>query len=527
MSKIKSKVKIKSGLTIDVRLALSIMIVSTAMLAFNFAAAMFSLPDKEVVVKQNINQKITGIVELLTTDDFENNIATYLYSINVDGVRYDLQSPDKQLSDYVGKEVIIDGSIKSDVIIANSIQDTLSKNIYPAVLGEQKYVVVYLLDGTEDPSFDAQAYTNLHFEGANDFIIQESMGGANISALTKTVFFTTPLCSSFDVKNYAIEAIDAEVDFNQYDGIIIYLPYNSCLNYTAVGSVGKWEVSTDDGLLPLYYVIMNGYSSSVVPSAVLGHEIGHNFGFAHSASLECGEFPYRKPLDSECYYYSYGDRFNIMGGGTYSTHYSLSNKLKAGWIADKEVIIANLGTYALASIENSDGFMPRGIKIPILWDAEDIKAIELYYQSYYLYLAEYGVTDYFLEYWSDIDMSWFSDEVFDCPDNTYGLSPSDVERGLLIRVGADPEYKLDFSLTMHPNTEVCWGSDIQDSCRPDSCLNMAMFSEPFKFLLEGETYYDQFNNMKITLLSAGDETATVKISRIYDDIDAYEIYEDL
>ncbi|MGH3521901.1 MAG: Ig-like domain repeat protein, partial [Mycobacterium sp.] len=103
----------------------------------------------------------------------------------------------------------------------------------------------------------------------------------------------------------------------------------------------------------------NGYNSL----GVYGHELGHNFGLLHAASLRCtGQI-----VEGACSASEYGDPFDIMGnidvGGV--THFNAAQKSILNWIPTTSVKTHNGGTasYALSPIE-SPGGASYAVKIP-------------------------------------------------------------------------------------------------------------------------------------------------------------------
>ena len=65
-----------------------------------------------------------------------------------------------------------------------------------------------------------------------------------------------------------------------------------------------------------------------------------------------------------------------------------------------------------------------------------------------------------------------------------------------------------YLLSMHPNAEMC--KIIYDGTLV--CETPIFVASYFSYLLEGETYYDEFNKMSISVLEANESGALVKIS---------------
>ena len=82
---------------------------------------------------------------------------------------------------------------------------------------------------------------------------------------------------------------------------------------------------------------------------VIGHELGHNFGLLHAASLDCGT---SSVIGGTCSSSEYGDPFGIMGNQR-AMHFSSPQKLDLGWITAGSVKTHTAGrqTYTLSPLE--------------------------------------------------------------------------------------------------------------------------------------------------------------------------------
>jgi hypothetical protein len=103
---------------------------------------------------------------------------------------------------------------------------------------------------------------------------------------------------------------------------------------------------------------INGGGAAV--TSVIAHEMGHNFGLLHAASVDCGT----RSIGGSCRASEYGDPFNTMGNQR-AAHFDAAQKSLLGWIPAATVATHRTGTstYVLAPIENG-GASLYAVKIP-------------------------------------------------------------------------------------------------------------------------------------------------------------------
>lgn len=78
------------------------------------------------------------------------------------------------------------------------------------------------------------------------------------------------------------------------------------------------------------------------------HETGHNFNSLHDNLLNCKSGPVSVP--SECMSVEQGNKYSIMGDGSYGGHFSVWQKLRAGWMAMPQ--LTSGGTHSLNPLES-------------------------------------------------------------------------------------------------------------------------------------------------------------------------------
>ena len=138
-------------------------------------------------------------------------------------------------------------------------------------------------------------------------------------------------------------ATAAGYNINSYPFRYYVMPGIGC-GWAGLGYVG-WGRAWSDGYNALW---------------VYGHELGHNFGLWHAASLNCGA----QVIGGSCGVSEYGDPFDIMGN-IRQMHFNSMQKAALNWIPSTSVKVHSSGTqtYQLSPIETG-GQSTYAVKIP-------------------------------------------------------------------------------------------------------------------------------------------------------------------
>jgi hypothetical protein len=107
------------------------------------------------------------------------------------------------------------------------------------------------------------------------------------------------------------------------------------------------------------------YSNNTTNLLVIAHELGHNFGLAHAASLDCGATSVIGGTPGgTCTSAEYGDPFDVMGNNR-AMHFNSAQKAELSWIAASTVSTHTTGqaTYTLTPIESAGG-AHYAVKVP-------------------------------------------------------------------------------------------------------------------------------------------------------------------
>ena len=90
------------------------------------------------------------------------------------------------------------------------------------------------------------------------------------------------------------------------------------------------------------------YANNTTNLLVIAHELGHNFGLAHAASLDCGV----NVIGGVCTSSEYGDPFDVMGNNR-AMHFNSAQKAELNWLPAGSVLTHSSGTttYTLSPLE--------------------------------------------------------------------------------------------------------------------------------------------------------------------------------
>jgi M6 family metalloprotease-like protein len=236
----------------------------------------------------------------------------------------------------------------------------------PEAFGPQRVAVIMVnfQDGTQSiiskETVDDIVFNTVgHYYDENSYN-QTSIQGQSFGRYTLPLPSTT--CDIYTILNAAATAADADVDFTQYDRIVVTGPFNNC-GFTGKGTIGKGvTLPNQDGASGFFSAAWN--PDQFFNSGYVGHELGHNLGLNHARSQYCGLTTFGSPTVG-CTTYEYGDSFDVMGEnmtGTY--HMNAPHKDMIGWFdIGNEIDIRTSGTYTLTPLEIATPGV-KALKIP-------------------------------------------------------------------------------------------------------------------------------------------------------------------
>jgi hypothetical protein len=308
------------------------------------------------------NRTVVGKLAMLHADN-DDGTSSYLYEVHGDDgsvtpldlpVRPDVLGPGMRVS-VTGSVTTVAGSLVPDEIdvLALSSQDNTGQST------KVNKVLVILMKFSNTgadpfPVSTAQSVMTTDATSVANYYNEVSYGQQQL-AVTITPWLTTTMaapstCDWSGAGTAANAAATAAGYTATYDFRVYVFPKISACGWSGLGYIG----------FPRYAYI-NG--SGAMNTLVVAHEMGHNFGLLHAASLDCGTLSI---APSGCTSSEYGDPFDVMGNQR-AMHFNAAQKNILGWFAASAVKTHSTGsaTYTLSPIETAGG-STYAVKIPAL-----------------------------------------------------------------------------------------------------------------------------------------------------------------
>lgn len=227
--------------------------------------------------------------------------------------------------------------------------------LHPArasTIGEQKTAVI--LVNFQDYATQPKSRADVHamvFGTVSDFYWEASYQKTFLSGDTYG-WYTIPVNESVCDSNLFAREADkmaaaAGVDLSRYTRLIYLMPRKTCQDGGANVGAAPSRV----------YIIGNDFNPRTI-----AHEVGHTFGAAHSAAIDCGSVSF----GSNCANSSYGDMSDTMGSGGLA-HFNALHKERIGWLGAPGTptltTVAGTGTYTITPFETTAAGA-KALKIP-------------------------------------------------------------------------------------------------------------------------------------------------------------------
>jgi FG-GAP-like repeat len=343
-----------------------------------FPGSISAAPPNSVPDKPAANASLEGTLRLGHADNFDGTPSEFFYAIVTDTqqVRVNLATVLPGLAN--GMHAIVTGRIGPDAEILPDRIVLLAPAATAVKATDAPVTTSYIVIPVKFPSNAVVPYTY----GADPF---------TVTSLNSAIFGVSPTNSVAEFYKEAsfgqqllsgIVANDGIVGPNLSTGwLLANVAAPSTCDIGAIATAAENAATARGYNLTAYtgrvYVFSNnvpgcgwaglayvGWARSYIKQTtsllVIGHELGHNFGAYHAASLDCGV----NVIGGTCTSSEYGDPFGIMGNNR-AMHFNSAQKADFGWISPTTVKthVKGRATYTLAPLESSGG-STYAVKIP-------------------------------------------------------------------------------------------------------------------------------------------------------------------
>ena len=207
------------------------------------------------------------------------------------------------------------------------------------------------------PNFSVDDFWQQNSDGATSapFSAGKVAGPYLLSSNFNTDATGASFCDYISMKNAAIAAADADVNFLLYNRVVIVMPNNGACTWSGVSGIGYWSATSLDGTFSASFTWLRADQLSTRTAGVqlATHELGHGMGLNHAKTREYPGPP-RQPLGAigaAGTLNEYGDAFSAMGTGL--GFYSAQHAQEVlGWLAPLNYTqVSTTGTYAVTAWE--------------------------------------------------------------------------------------------------------------------------------------------------------------------------------
>lgn len=327
------------------------------------ALAAAAAPDTKALTE------IDGTLAILHADDFANGQSSFVYEVHhASGSVHQLRLAATLSALEPGMKVRVHGRIGADSATmtpdritilsrqAAAAEDVATK----AATANGVLVIMANFNNTTAPAFStaqAQEVMTSNSDSVANFFRETSYGQQVMNVTVTPVWVTMNLakpttCGSADWRGIgttadaAAKAYSALYDPASYNFVVYVFPPLPACGWSGLAYIGYPHRSWING-------------TGAFKTTTITHEMGHNYGLLHAASLRCAT-----SIGGACSSSEYGDPFGAMGNQR-AMHYNAMQKAKLAWIPSTSVKTHTSGsaTYTLSPLEVG-GATTYAVKIP-------------------------------------------------------------------------------------------------------------------------------------------------------------------
>lgn len=359
----------------------------------------------------------TGTLESLVADDLTGRKARHIHKLRTSSGVKDLHFSGREPSCKSGQTVTVTGVESGGAVAAagsTAPQDTGGPvGMSCGSTGAQNTVAIlvnlpgFTLDANVDQEHvkgilwgnsytSKQSTPNWH---ADDFWQQNSdglasmpyAGGKTVGPYLLTSNFNTDgtgaaYCDYEALAQAAMNAADADVNFQNFNRVVIVFPYNGACSWSGLGSLGCWTNSTTgDGSFTssISWLRSDQITTRQTGVQLATHELGHGLGLNHGNSRNYSGSP--RPalgglgvmgtLDE------YGDAFSTMGSWNFGFYAAPQAQEILGWLGTSNYQVVSTGGQYQVEAYETRGASSQVKALKIVRDAATNAYIWLEYRS--------------------------------------------------------------------------------------------------------------------------------------------------
>jgi hypothetical protein len=330
--------------------------------------AAHSLGQQGAVQPPEATDEVDGDIAILHADYFESDRSTFIYEMrDASGHYRRLRMASTVPSLEPGMKVRVRGRIEAADEVTPQRITVLSRPaatgdaVAKAVTASTVLVIMANFNNTALPgmtSVQAQAVMTGNSDSVANFFREASYGqqimNVTVTPQWVTMNMTRPAtCGSSDWRGVgnaaeaASRSLGGAYEPANFDFVVYVFPAVPACGWTGLAYIGQPHKAWING-------------TGAFRTNTIAHEMGHNFGLLHAASLRCTG----ASIGGNCSASEYGDPFDAMGNQR-SMHYNAMQKAKLAWIAPATVRTHTGGsaTYTLGPLELA-GMDTYAVRIP-------------------------------------------------------------------------------------------------------------------------------------------------------------------
>jgi hypothetical protein len=415
--------------------------------------------------------EVEGTLAVLHADDFARGRSEFVYEIHqANGRVRRLRLARLPAELKPGAKLRVVGRIEADgasitpsritILAAPATTSSTTGAVAKAATASSVLVIMANFSNTATPAYSsaqAQQVMTSNADSVANFFREVSYGQQLLNVTVTPAWVTMNLaqpatCNSSDWQaigsgaDAAARTLGTTYDPSAYNYVVYLFPNVPACGWIGLAYIGSPHRAWINGV--------GGFKTSAI-----AHEMGHNFGLLHAASVRCSS----GSIGGSCSVSEYGDPFDTMGNQR-AMHYNATQKARLAWIPSGSVKTHTGGaaTYTLSPLEVAGG-ATYAVKIP----------------------TGSANRTYWLEYRQPIG--------FDSPLSAY------PNNGAQIRVAS-------------PFETLCSGCDSwsDDTQLLDMTMGTSAFTDAA--LVSGQTFSDATYGINVTVVSASASALTVQVS---------------